>query len=311
MRIIFQPLHAAQSCQKPTKPVTLSFPHIYSYIIYCCSFLLLTITLVGCGGSNSGNDTTANNALSTNAANSAASTSAPPAARVQGRVGGLWVGKYQSSLSDFEVNVSGVITELGEIFFVYPENGTTQQVTEGTLSLDGRLIQNVGLGVSGQITSQAIQGFRYFNGETTVNTQLDGTLIEGQQLTLKESYQDSPSGVFTLRHDNAYNNNSSIATIAGNYSSTNLQGVTTNHNIANTGNLTGGNSLNCTHNGKVSLIDSFFNLYRITMTISNCNSLNGRWRGYATLSGGNNLNSQITFFTRSANAIQSYTLERN
>ena len=230
----------------------------------------------------------------------------------QGRVGGLLFGAYKSTQSNFESNVTGIVTEAGEVFWVYPENGRTPQVTEGRINLNGNIIQNVGLGVSGQVTSQTTQGNRYFNDETIITTQLEGTVKEGQQLTLKESYQGQPIGVFTLNYDDSYNNNSDISQLVGNYSSTNSNGIIINHKIVNTGHLTGGNSLDCIYDGRLSLIDDFYNLYRINTTISNCDNLNGDWTGYAALSGErNNLNSKITFFTRSATAIQAYSLNRN
>jgi hypothetical protein len=256
--------------------------------------ILSLATITNCGGGNS--DNSLNNATTT---------------QTQGRVGGLWVGAYQSAQSSFESNVTGVVTEAGEIFWVYPNNGSTSQITEGRVNLNGGIIQNVGLGVSGQITSQAIQGARYFNDATTITTQLEGTLIEGLQLILKESYQGNPIGVFTLRYDNTYSNNSAITQIAGDYEATNNQGITISHRIANTGHLTGGSSLDCVYDGRVSLINDFYNLYRINTIITNCDALNGNWTGYAALSGGaNNVNSKITFFTRSTTAIQTYSLNR-
>ncbi|HHL18872.1 MAG TPA: hypothetical protein ENJ33_03985 [Thiothrix sp.] len=264
-------------------------------VMYVFIVILSLAAITNCGGSN--NDNSLNNAATT---------------QTQGRVGGLWLGRYKSAQSNFTSNVTGIVTEAGEIFWVYPNNGSTSQVTEGRINLNGGIIQNVGLGVSGQITSQAIQGTRYFNDATIITTQLEGTLVEGLQLILKESYQGNPIGVFTLRYDNTYSNNSAITQLVGDYETTNNQGITISHRIANTGHLTGGNSLDCIYDGSVSLINDFYNLYRVNTTITNCDALNGNWTGYATLSGGaNNLNSKITFFTRSATAIQTYSLDRN
>ena len=271
--------------------MVLSAKPVMSVFIVFLSLAAIT----NCGGGS--NDSSLNNAATI---------------QTQGRVGGLWLGTYKSAQPDFASNVTGVVTEAGEIFWVYPSNGSTSQVTEGRINLNGGIIQNVGLGVSGRITSQAIQGVRYFNDATTITTQLEGTLVEGLQLILKESYQGNPIGVFTLRYDNTYSNNSAIAQLVGDYEATNNQGITISHRIANTGHLTGGSSLDCIYDGRVSLINDFYNLYRVHTTVTNCDALNGNWTVYAALSGGaNNLNSKITFFTRSTTAIQAYSLDRN
>jgi len=259
-------------------------------------FILSLATITSCGSDASSDNSLNNNATTT---------------LTQGRVGGLWIGTYKSAQSNFESNVTGVVTEAGEIFWVYPNNGSTSQITEGRINLNGGIIQNVGLGVSGQITSQAIQGERYFNDATLITTQLEGTLVEGLQLTLKESYQGNPIGVFTFRYDDTYSNNSAITQLVGDYEATNNQGITISHRIANTGHLTGGSSLECIYDGRISLINDFYNLYRVNTTVTNCDNLNGNWAGYAALSGNaNNLKSKITFFTRSATAIQTYSLDR-
>lgn len=283
-------------------------------MIRVCMIMLSLVIVTSCGGGGESNLVDSNTGSTALQPQELIQQTQAPIipAQAQGRVGGIWIGKYEAVQTNFAVNVTGIVSEHGEIFWIYPENGSTSQVSEGTLKLNGNVIQNVGLGVAGRITSQAIPNLRYIhNGSSTITTQLEGTVIESKQLILKESYQGTPIGIFTLRYDDTYSNNSELSRIAGNYQTVNSQGIITSHSISTTGRLTGGNSLDCIYNGRVSLINDFYNLYRVSTVIRNCDALNGNWNGYISLSGGkNNLNSKVTFFLRSTNAVQSYSLDR-
>ena len=249
---------------------------------------ILALFITGCGGS---------------------SQSSPNS--TQGSVGGVWIGKYLSSVSDFQSNVIGIVSQRGEVFWIYKSDGIITQISEGRISLNGRTIQGLGLGVSGALISEIATGGSYSNGLTRINTEVEGTVDEGRQLTLRETYQNTETGVYTLFYDTFYDNNSSLSLLEGEYSTTEVNGVTTVHNISNTGHLTGGNSLDCTYDGQISIIDDFYNLYRVSTTVTNCRELNGSWRGYLTLTGSNNnLNNKITWFTRNANTVRAYTLNR-
>lgn len=236
--------------------------------------------------------------------------SQPAQGNTQGNIGGVWIGKYVSSTSDYQSLVTGIVSQRGEVFWIYKSGETITQVTEGRISVNGRVIQGLGLGVSGTLFSEAATGNTFSNGLTRINTEVEGTIEERKQLTLRESYQNAETGIYTLFYDPFYENNSSLSLLQGGYSAT-TNGITTVHNISNTGHLTGGNSLDCIYDGQISVIDDFYNLYRASTRVTNCNELNGQWRGYLTLTGNNgNLNNTITWFTRTSSYVQAYTLNR-
>jgi hypothetical protein len=82
------------------------------------------------------------------------------------------------------------------------------------------------------------------------------------------------TGTFSLAYSSLYERPSSLSAIAGtwtNYSSGYYETIT----IDSSGNITRPPISGCTTSGSISIIDSHYNAYNITLNINNCGSQNG------------------------------------
>jgi len=78
-----------------------------------------------------------------------------------------------------------------------------------------------------------------------------------------------------------YRRGISLAEIAGNYTARNMvSGATGSATISQSGNLTASDSFGCRYQGQISVPDSQFNLFSITVVVSSCSVSNGTYKGY-------------------------------
>lgn len=115
----------------------------------------------------------------------------------------------------------------------------------------------------------------------TVYSTLQGTYSTKSSMNGTYTNSTGDSGGFSLVYQNIYERSSSLNTIAGNW----LGGSGEQLFIAADGSFTGGDSLSCTWNGTVSIIDATINLYDVSMSFTTCADilLNGAWSGFATI----------------------------
>lgn len=154
---------------------------------------------------------------------------------------------------------------------------------EGDTLLEGRLYSKGSL-LSGTIEIYEIDG--WFLDQVSVS----GSVNERQKIKGKTS----SGSTFDLTYSKTFDRSSSLALVAGIWSST-LGYDTTTITIQNDGTLDGSDSDGCYYSGKVSTPNTSKNIYRLNLTISNCGELNGPVAGYATLSDFSAINDSLIF----------------
>jgi len=215
------------------------------------------LALAGCGGGGSGGGQV--------------NTTPPPVTNAS--PGGIWRGTSSAS----GLQVIGLIDEAGEFHFIQSDN-----------------VQYVGTAtVSGNSISANFDGFTQvgtvFQDQTTHGTgTASGSVQQRSSLTLNTQFKTdggaSSSGTLNLMFDTLYNRASSLATIAGNYSS-NGEVITVDSN----GNVFAQDPTSgCVTNGTVSIINATYNAYKVQFSYANCtgqyNVLNGlQFNGMGTL----------------------------
>jgi len=80
-----------------------------------------------------------------------------------------------------------------------------------------------------------------------------------------------------------YRRGISLAEITGAYTAKNLvSGATGTATISPSGNITASDSLGCRYQGQISVPDVRFNLFSVTVVVSNCSVSNGTYKGYGS-----------------------------
>jgi len=175
------------------------------------------------------------------------------------------------------LQVIGLIDEAGEFHFIQSDN--VQYV--GTATVSGNSINAIFDGFT-QIGTA-------FADQTTHGTgTVSGSIQQRSSLTLNTQFTTdggtSASGTLNLTFDTLYNRASSLAAIAGNYSS-NGEVVTVDSN----GNVFAQDPTSgCVTNGTVSIINASYNAYKVQFSYADCagqySVLNGlTFSGMATL----------------------------
>lgn len=184
-------------------------------------------------------------------------------------IGGAWVGTDGNGLE-----ILGLSTETGRMHWLAPATGE-QGFGTGTVS---------GSNVTINYTYVAPFGYTLADGSTFATCTATGTIQQRQSLAVTISCSTGNGGSFnnsaTLAYDSLYDRDSSLATIAGNYDDFgNVLNVSSSGVIFEQIPATG-----CVVNGQVSIIDSRYNSYDVSITYSSCAGANAILNG-ATFTG--------------------------
>jgi hypothetical protein len=183
------------------------------------------------------------------------------AASVDQALGGLWYGTLSiDGLADTQDFV-GMSTDDGRFRFISADTGA-QFV--GTVRVDGASVSGSGKGF-------APDGTTWRDGSTVTTATMTGTLRQRSSFTGSWSTGAGESGTFSFFYDADYENDSSLALLAGVWTvyDENLNPFAT-FTIDPNGEFSGQNIAGCTSLGQISIIDPRSNIYQITSTISNC-----------------------------------------
>ena len=202
--------------------------------IVCCSVLL---NVTACGGGGIG------------------ALDLTPAPGQNASPGGIWVGTDSNGLE-----IYGLSTETGRHHWIAPQ---TEEQGFGT----GVVISN---DVIFNYTYVAPFGFVLTDGSSSATCSARGTIEERQSLSLSTTCNTSMGGTFTnsatLAYNDLYDRDSSLATIAGNYDDFGLV-----INVSGSGEVFEQDPASgCIVNGQISIINSAYNAYNVSITYSNC-----------------------------------------
>lgn len=187
-------------------------------------------------------------------------------------------------------------------------SGTQNVVAIVTENDDFRIISTDGIQASGTITEQrssATGTLRFFpiEGETfsedreSISGTFDGSAAEGATLNgdWVASNDNSVTGSFQLTYDDVYAEDSSLITLAGNYFAQDGFGFSRSIVIEETGDIEGSDADGCAYSGTAATIDTRFNAYEFTISISDCVERSGDYSGLGFLANnGSELTVQVT-----------------
>jgi hypothetical protein len=213
---------------------------------------LLALTIVSCSNSGDGSGLGSNGLAAS-----------PASTQTIASPGGLWIGV------DSDTNtVALLVSEDGTFYF-----------------LAGPLV--MGTGIFSVTSSNSLRGvmalpneFDESNVETASDCKLTGQIEERTSLTLDVRCRDSQlTGDLTtlsLAYDVRYDRDSSLSTIAGNFYYYRIGSVL---NIAGDGTVFSQNSTNCLTTGRVTIMNSSYNVYRINLQFTSCSGLGSSVNG--------------------------------
>lgn len=234
--------------------------------------LLLTLTIISaCGGGSGGG-----------------SSSSSPEPTTQ-PIAGIWIGAFTSNVSHLTFDVLGVVTESGIARFTSTSSNSQYSAV---LSVSGN---NFTATATAYGSSGSYIGMVNISGTFTPKGIMNGT-YDGV----------GDTGTFSLAYNSLYERPSSLALIEGtwtNYASGYYETIT----IDSSGNVTRPPVSGCTSSGKISIIDSLYNVYDVSLTVDNCGSQNGLYSGLAVLTDTDTNND--TLFASASNGSYSFVAE--
>lgn len=181
--------------------------------------------------------------------------------------------------SQWQLPVVVIIASTGEARFMFFSSWSSIRGAMHSPQLTGNVI------VEGETFSSSLNAYVHGDLQTDI-VGLMGTVMN----------RDGIFGTYTWGHDfgriyltysTSYERPSAINMLEGiwNYSAASSGGAIFTFTIAidSDGMISGSNAAGCVYNGKVSIIDSFYNIYRLTLDASLCGELDGTYAGLATL----------------------------
>ena len=189
-------------------------------------------------------------------------------------VGGLWSGAMwwdpKDGFPGGAQNVRLLVAETGEFrMMLYPDvdqyfAADSEQIY-GTFNMDGRDITTVGDALWVAAVTGAGDEWAFFGlaGDYLAGESISGTF---QAIWTGWSHMNERVGTFSLNYHSLYEHPSSLAILQGTYATTtdsltiDAQGA-----IFYQSSVTG-----CTGNGNAEVIDSAYNMYRVTMDVESC-----------------------------------------
>jgi len=215
--------------------------------------LLLGLTLLSCGGGSDVGSTP---------------SASPP---VSESAVGLWNGMITSDVTHQTQPVQGIVTANNEMRLIGSEGA----------QLEGSIVVN-GNALAGTLTGYAPWGNTWPDKGVIAIVTLRGAV--STKASLSGTYSGGgDSGTFILSYDSASENHPDLSLLA----------ITWKHNspalgtifvtIRDDGTMAGIASVGCTLAGNISVIDTTFNAYHVTLSLTSCGSLNGDYGGLATL----------------------------
>ena len=198
----------------------------------------------------------------------------PPSPPPNEMPGGIWFGTTTIDGTAGSPDFVGLSTDDGRFRFLSFDTAG-QFVGTSTIS---------GSSVTGSGTGYAAIGFTWIDGSVFTNISIAGTISERIGFTGIWEADTGESGTFSFLYDSLHQRDSSLSLIADVWTALdefgNLIGTVT---IDTAGRIDGQDVAGCLYSGSVSIIDSDFNVYDVSLTITNCGAANGDYSGLGVL----------------------------
>lgn len=181
---------------------------------------------------------------------------------------GIWEGSAVTG--DQTLNVLGIVTENGEGRLV--DGNGTQYVVDSLSGNDGD--------ISLSFTAIAQVGFTFADGSTVATGDLTGSVVEHDSFTGEYDLSTGESGTISMTYNAIYERDSSLDKLTGMWEEE--FGVLS---FDPSGAFFMQDSFGCVYDGQASIIDSQFNAYALSMTVSSCgDGVDGDYSGLGLLS---------------------------
>mgnify|MGYP001816861064 CR=1 FL=1 len=232
------------------------------------------------------------------------------------QVGGIWNGEATISITQPGATEPTVLDDTSVTFFTTeadPETGISEfrLVSDEALQAKGTIAVTEGAtsqeddALTGSFTAFAPDGFFFSDGMETAACAATGIFMEtidNDSMAIRSvmitytctdmNSQIMATGSIMADYDAAqYEQPSSFNRAAGTWSG--LDFSTTNNDVElsldfsnDDGMISGDNNIGCFYAGQLEIIDAAFNLYGISLTLTQCQQLDGTYTGLATLTAG-------------------------
>lgn len=181
--------------------------------------------------------------------------------------------------SQFQRSVVVIIANTGEARFMFLGFSSSTRGAMHSPQLTGNV------SVAGDAFSASLNTYTDGDLQTDI-VELEGTVTKMDGIFGAYSWgQDF--GRFYLTYSQSYDRPSAISLLEGiwTFNAASSGGAVSTFTLVidSGGTIQGSNTAGCVYNGKVSIIDPRYNVYRITLDASLCDELNGSYSGLATL----------------------------
>lgn len=171
-----------------------------------------------------------------------------------------------------QVGLTGLLDEGGNFYGLANDQSA---IYFGSYATDGTAFTLAG-------TAVAVAGFQFPGGATTASFPGAGSFRERDSITFTTTNAIA-SGTASLLYDIRYERGSSLARIAGSYSSTIGPGQTLAITITPAGQLGGQATNGCRFDGTIAAPTPAYNAYTANVAITSCTGADGTYEGVATL----------------------------
>lgn len=227
-----------------------------------------SIILGGCGGGGGGS-----------------SSIVPPKPQ---SVAGLWQGTYSESGTVID-DLRCLIADNGQLAcLLFDQDGTPSAGADGDVTVDIDTVNGSG-------AAFAVPGNILPDGTTVGSLTITGGTVKTQtSLNLTVDIGGS-SGTVAASYDPMYDRASDLATVAGTYTQFTFIQEPSSFSVDANGLLFFQSQSGCTGNGQVSVVDSTVNMYSVSLTLANCNAMDGDYTGLGYMTDVNGTNDGFEF----------------
>ena len=189
-------------------------------------------------------------------------------------LGGIWRG----TLTLTEISGSQ------EVVAIVSENDEFRLISTTGIQASGTLTAGSG-SASGDLRFYPTEGETFSDDRTSLTGTFEGAAEEATRLDgdWVASVDNNIEGRFRLTYDTVYAEDSSLTRLAGNYSAQDLSGFSRSIVVQDTGAIEGSDTDGCTYSGTAAIIDTQWNAYDLTITVTDCSARAGDYNGLGFL----------------------------
>jgi len=224
----------------------LSFQPIAHLGALGCTMILVAILGTACGGGGGG---------------SSSWTTAP-------RPGGIWEGSITINAAPVAMELVGASTDAGELRFVNEMGG----IYVADIDVEGD-------GFSGDARVFAPPGGMFSDGSVVTTGRVEGTIVDRESLTGTFTLDSGDSSSFAVIYNDLYERDSSLLLVAGMW----IDLSDTVFTVQADGSIFAQDALGCVYNGTGRVINANYDVYDLTMQVSQCAEYDGTYDGLGVL----------------------------